>query len=148
MNHNVQGSHRPSIYRVLRQTADRVQLLVDASLAPTALTMPHLLFLEHLIRTDEGVSLGQMAQALGCGRSNITQLADRLERLGLIAREPDRIDRRSIQAVVTAEGRKRYPGGAAALSSVEQHLRRKMSAGGARRLVKSLDDLTDAMHNA
>ena len=145
MNNISNEAHQWPILRVVRQAADRVQDLVDASLAPTALTMPHLLFLEHLIHAGRGVPLGHMAQALGCGRSNITQLADRLERLGLIVRHADRVDRRSVQAVITPEGLSRYPAGAAALRVVEEQLRRGLSPDEARRLVASLSDITTAV---
>jgi len=145
MNYNSQKEPNLPIHRVLRLAADRVQALVDASLAPIALTMPHLLFLEHLTHARQGVPLGHVANALGCGRSNITQLADRLERLGLIIRQADQADRRSIQAVLTPRGRSQYPAGAAALRGVEEQLRRGLSPNGARLLVACLNDLTEAV---
>lgn len=138
-------SHNSYIHILLRQTAERVQALVDTGLSPTALTMPHFLFLEHLIHAGEGLPLGRLAQALGCGRSNITQLTDRMERLGLIERQPDPSDRRSVLAVVTPEGISRYPAGAAALREVEDQLRRGLSPDGARRVVASLGDLRDVV---
>lgn len=49
-------------------------------------------------------SFGDLARALGCDKSNITGLVDRLARRGLVRREPDPRDRRVSRVSVTAEG--------------------------------------------
>lgn len=50
------------------------------------------------------ISMRELGQRLGCERSFITVIADELERRALIQREPDRIDRRVKNLVLTPEG--------------------------------------------
>ncbi|TMR18262.1 MarR family transcriptional regulator [Nonomuraea turkmeniaca] len=52
-----------------------------------------------------GVSIGELAQSAGVSSRNVTGLVDTLERDGLVRRVPDRRDRRSVLAQITAEGR-------------------------------------------
>jgi DNA-binding MarR family transcriptional regulator len=54
---------------------------------------------------EDGVPLGELAQALGVTPRNVTGLVDTLEHRGLLRRVPDPADRRSVRAVATAEGR-------------------------------------------
>jgi DNA-binding MarR family transcriptional regulator len=53
---------------------------------------------------DNGLPLGELAQALGVTPRNVTGLVDTLERDGLVRRVPDPADRRSVRAVATTEG--------------------------------------------
>jgi DNA-binding MarR family transcriptional regulator len=66
--------------------------------------------------------LGTLAERCACVRSNITQLVDRLEAEGLVARVDDPRDRRSIRAELTAEGRRRQTAGLRALEAAEKDL--------------------------
>ena len=54
---------------------------------------------------EDGVSIGDLAQSAGVSSRNVTGLVDTLEREGLVRRVPDRRDRRSVLAQITAEGR-------------------------------------------
>ncbi|QYX76584.1 MarR family winged helix-turn-helix transcriptional regulator [Streptomyces akebiae] len=49
-------------------------------------------------------SLGELARALGCDKSNITGMADRLARRGLVRREADPYDRRISRLTRTEQG--------------------------------------------
>ncbi|WP_036567553.1 MarR family winged helix-turn-helix transcriptional regulator [Nocardia sp. BMG51109] len=49
-------------------------------------------------------SFGELATLLGCDKTNVTGVVDRLQRRGLLAREPDAHDRRIIRIVPTPEG--------------------------------------------
>ncbi|MFE1962496.1 MarR family winged helix-turn-helix transcriptional regulator [Streptomyces sp. NPDC059479] len=49
-------------------------------------------------------SLGEMAALLGCDKTNMTGMVDRLERRGLLTREADPRDRRVSRIVLTKEG--------------------------------------------
>src|SRR5712691_11682211 len=55
----------------------------------------------------EGVSLGELAEAMRVSPRNITGLVDNLERDGLVERVPDKRDRRSIRARLTEAGGER-----------------------------------------
>jgi DNA-binding MarR family transcriptional regulator len=58
-----------------------------------------------LIRLDDQApTLGELAAALGCDKTNITGMVDRLHRLGLVRRVPDTADRRVIRAELTEHG--------------------------------------------
>ncbi|WP_329427952.1 MarR family transcriptional regulator [Streptosporangium sp. NBC_01495] len=54
--------------------------------------------------TDDGVSIGDLAQSAGVSSRNVTGLVDTLERDGLVRRVPDRHDRRSVLAQITPAG--------------------------------------------
>ncbi|NYI86756.1 DNA-binding MarR family transcriptional regulator [Amycolatopsis endophytica] len=49
-------------------------------------------------------SLGELATILGCDKTNVTGMVDRLEKRGLLAREPDEKDRRVSRVVLTEAG--------------------------------------------
>jgi DNA-binding MarR family transcriptional regulator len=49
-------------------------------------------------------SFGELATLLGCDKTNVTGMVDRLERRGLLARETDPRDRRVSHVVLTDEG--------------------------------------------
>jgi DNA-binding MarR family transcriptional regulator len=57
-----------------------------------------------------GVPLGALAAKLHVSPRNVTGLVDHLERDGLVAREPDPADRRSVLARLTEQGRERIDG--------------------------------------
>ncbi|AJE85387.1 MarR family transcriptional regulator [Streptomyces albus] len=49
-------------------------------------------------------SFGELAASLGCDKTNITGLVNRLEKRGVLAREPDTRDRRISRVVLTETG--------------------------------------------
>ncbi|MGI8310310.1 MarR family winged helix-turn-helix transcriptional regulator [Saccharopolyspora hattusasensis] len=53
---------------------------------------------------DRAPSSGELAALLGCDKTNITGMVDRLERRGLLARVTDRNDRRISRLSLTDEG--------------------------------------------
>ncbi|GAA4525720.1 MarR family winged helix-turn-helix transcriptional regulator [Amycolatopsis samaneae] len=48
---------------------------------------------------------GELASLLYCDKTNVTGLVDRLERRGLVRREPDARDRRVLRVFLTERGR-------------------------------------------
>ncbi|WFE31491.1 MarR family transcriptional regulator [Micromonospora sp. WMMD975] len=54
---------------------------------------------------DHPLPARELAEQLGCDRSNVTGLADKLEQAGLVQRRTDPTDRRQKALVVTARGR-------------------------------------------
>jgi DNA-binding MarR family transcriptional regulator len=75
-----------------------------------------------LVGSNSPLTLGELAQKLACVRSNVTQLVDRLESDGLVKREADPADRRSIRAVITDAGRDRERAGSIALAHVQDEI--------------------------
>lgn len=68
---------------------------------------------------DNGLRIGDLARALGVTVGGTSKLADRIERAGLIRREPDPGDRRASRVSLTPNGRRRL---AAAVKTYEAEL--------------------------
>jgi DNA-binding MarR family transcriptional regulator len=74
-------------------------------------------------------------------KSNVTQLVDRLEADGFVAREPDPHDRRTRLAVLTAAGRRACADGTRVQQQSERALLGALSANEARQLETLLGKL-------
>ncbi|MCL7457752.1 MarR family winged helix-turn-helix transcriptional regulator [Micromonospora echinofusca] len=59
----------------------------------------------HELDPDRPLPARDLAAGLGCDRSNVTALVDKLERAGLVERHADPADRRQKTLVVTGPGR-------------------------------------------
>ncbi|MFF0656659.1 MarR family winged helix-turn-helix transcriptional regulator [Micromonospora tulbaghiae] len=59
----------------------------------------------HQLDPDRPLPARDLAEQLGCDRSNVTSLADKLEQAGLVERRTDPADRRQKALVVTGRGR-------------------------------------------
>ncbi|MEU4472891.1 MarR family winged helix-turn-helix transcriptional regulator [Micromonospora sp. NPDC023888] len=59
----------------------------------------------HELDPDHPLPARDLAERLGCDRSNVTVLVDKLEQAGLVQRHTDPTDRRQKTLVVTGEGR-------------------------------------------
>src|SRR5215204_7771689 len=92
-------------------TAYAAEGAVESSLNGIGLSLAKLLALRALLDAGESLPLGQLAERLSCVKSNVTQLVDRLEADGLVARAADPNDRRSRLAVLTDAGRSAYEKG-------------------------------------
>ncbi|MBI4513044.1 MAG: MarR family transcriptional regulator [Gemmatimonadetes bacterium] len=102
------------------RVAGRLHGALDAALGEVGLSVPTLLALKHLIEAEKALPLGQLAARTECGKSHMTQLVDRLETEGLVARIADPDDRRSVLAALTDEGRRRYVSGIQVVGRVEE----------------------------
>jgi len=102
--------------------AHAVEDRIEASLSPLGLSLAKLNVLGTLVGSNGSLTLGDLAQKLACVRSNVTQLVDRLESDGLVRREADPADRRSIRAVITDAGRDRERAGSMALTHVQDEI--------------------------
>jgi DNA-binding MarR family transcriptional regulator len=77
---------------------------IAQALARAGLSYAKYELLKHLRDANGSVSLGVLAEAQQCARSNITQLIDRLESERLVRRVDDPDDRRGVRAELTPEG--------------------------------------------
>jgi DNA-binding MarR family transcriptional regulator len=102
--------------------AQAVEARIESALTPLGLSLAKLTVLGILVGSNSPLTLGELAQKLACVRSNVTQLVDRLETDGLVRREPDPADRRSIRAVITDAGRDRERAGSQALARVQDEI--------------------------
>jgi DNA-binding MarR family transcriptional regulator len=118
----------------LLHTAYAAQAEVEAKLGPIGLSLPKLLALQALADAGGALPFGQLAERLSCVKSNITQLVDRLEADGLVARESDPKDRRTRLAVLTTAGRKACTDGTRLQHDSERHLLATLTRDEARQL--------------
>jgi DNA-binding MarR family transcriptional regulator len=123
---------------LLLQAAQRVEARYEAALGEQGLSIPKLAALKHLVGADEPMPLGRLAERLACVKSNITQLVDRLESDGLVARIADSADRRCVRASITEEGRRRLEAGAAAVAGLEREIFGAMEAADRDRILAFL----------
>ena len=107
---------------------------VESKLNEVHLSMAKLMALRALSEAGESLPLGQLAERLSCVKSNITQLVDRLEADGLVARKLDANDRRTKLAVLTAAGRKACDEGTRVQRDVERALLKRLTRDEARML--------------
>lgn len=88
-----------ALRRIIRATdTDSKTLAREAGL-----TVSQLLVLE-LLSAHKAVSPGRLARALGLAHASVTNVLDRLEARGLIARRRDDKDRRIVMVSLTAAG--------------------------------------------
>lgn len=125
----------------LLHTAYAAQAEVESKLSAVDLSLPKLLALKALSDAGESLPLGQLAERLSCVKSNITQLVDRLEADGFVARKPDPRDRRTRLAVLTAKGRKACKAGARIQTQAERALLTSLSRDETHKLAALLGKL-------
>lgn len=121
--------------------AQAVEARIESSLSPLGLSLAKLNVLGILVGSNHPLTLGELAQKLACVRSNVTQLVDRLEADGLVRREADPADRRSIRAVVTDVGRDREKAGSVALANVQDEISHVLSGFDAAHIERALTAL-------
>lgn len=116
--------HAPSgdALMALLGAAHHIEAQLEAALGVNGLSMAKFGVLEALSHASEPLTLTEVAAKISCVRSNVTQLIDRLEADGLVRRAADATDRRSIRAVLTPLGTKRFAQGAAAFAQVRGEL--------------------------
>jgi DNA-binding MarR family transcriptional regulator len=107
---------------LLLDAARAVEARAEGALAETGLSLAKLGALRHLVIAAEPLTLSQLAERHCCGKSNVTQLVDRLETDGFVARVADPEDRRTIRATVTSSGHAAYERASALLADHERSL--------------------------
>jgi DNA-binding MarR family transcriptional regulator len=126
----------------LLHAAEVAQSHVESKLAAVELSLPKLAALRALSDAGESMPLGQLAERLSCVKSNITQLVDRLEADGFVARAHDPNDRRSRLAVMTPEGRKACDQGTRIQKETERELFGALSPEEAQQLGSLIQKVT------
>ena len=102
--------------------ARSVQERLESTLESIGLSGAKYQALDALVRADKPLALSELAGCLKCVRSNVTQLADRLEADGLLRRVDDPSDRRAIHAVITPLGVERHSAGAMGIAKLQAWL--------------------------
>jgi DNA-binding MarR family transcriptional regulator len=109
----------PPLFRLLG-TAHALEARLEDRLAPLSLSLAKLGVLRVLAEGGEALPLSELAGKLGCVRSNMTQLIDRLEKDGWVRRAADADDRRVQRATLTPAGRRVYTAGKRVLAAEER----------------------------
>ena len=110
------------LWKLILHASQRVESAFESELAPIGLSLSKLNVLAILLDAGEPIPLSRLATRLACVKSNVTQLVDRLETEGLVARIDDPNDRRSVLASITELGRQRSAEGARVMQSVDATL--------------------------
>ena len=119
---------------VVLHAAHAVEDEVETRLSAVGLSGAKLAALTAMSEAGESLPLGQLADRLSCVKSNITQLVDRLEADGFVARQADSRDRRSRLAALTAAGRKAVKEGRRVLEAAERDVFSRLSKDEAHQL--------------
>jgi DNA-binding MarR family transcriptional regulator len=127
-----------AVIKSARHIQDRLERILES----VSLTPAKFQALDALVRAGEPMALSELAGSLGCVRSNITQLADRLELDGLVKRVDDASDRRAIRAVVTPLGIERHAAGTEAIAELQNELASLVPSGDRLRLVEVLSGIS------
>jgi len=100
---------------------------IESKLSSIGLSLTKLFALKALADAGEPIALGRLAERLSCVKSNITQLVDRLEADGLVARRPDPRDRRTKLAALTTAGRRACQEAVRMQQEIERDLAHRLS---------------------
>lgn len=100
---------------------------LEAVLAPLRLSVAKVGVLRHLVQEGAPLALSVLAERNRCVRSNITQLADRLEADGYLRRVPAPADRRAVLAEPTTAGVLAYQQAVELLAAEEARLTGNLS---------------------
>lgn len=126
----------------LLQAARIVQERLETALDSIGLSPAKYQALDALVRAGQPLALSELAGCLNCVRSNITQLADRLEADGLVKRVDDPNDRRAIRAVVTPVGVARHADGTTILRELQTTFAAQVSQSDRRAVSRILSALS------
>ena len=108
------------------------------------LTGPQLWALKTLLR-GEGMTIGQLAEALAVHQTSASLLLQRLVKRGLVQRSRNQHDRRSVELRLTARGRRVAAKAPEAAQGRLLHALSAAPAAEVRRLRRSVDRLVEAM---
>ncbi len=99
----IEISNQPLFCLLIKNTWQKLGRYYNQRLAKYDLTVPKALLLLE-IAPDSGRTPGFLASRLNLENSSMTGLLDRLEKKGLLVREPNPNDRRGILVFLTPEG--------------------------------------------
>jgi DNA-binding MarR family transcriptional regulator len=107
----VHDDHHLSVRLWLRMLSctNRIENFVRQSLqANFDTTLPRFDLMAQLERAPEGLKMNELSRRMMVTGGNVTGITDQLEKEGLVARDTDPNDRRSISVCLTPAGRKAF----------------------------------------
>jgi DNA-binding MarR family transcriptional regulator len=115
--------------------------------ALTKLAAEHDLSLTQLrmlgIVRDRRLTISELARALGLDRSSVSGLVDRTEKRGLVRREPNAADARSVHGTISPEGAESLASGSAEMAQLLSSLTDALTPAESRRLTALLERMLD-----
>ena len=128
---------------LLLDAARAVEARAERALSDIGLSLAKLGAMRHLVLAAEPLTLTQLAERHCCGRSNVTQLIDRLEADGFVVRAADPDDRRNVRAALTPVGRAAYERASELLAEHEHELDTRLGAEPRAELARGLRALRE-----
>lgn len=138
MTTNVSGTSGCTLTLLLLDAARAVEARAEGALAELGLSLAKVGALRHLAIATEPLTLSQLAERHCCGKSNVTQLIDRLVADGYVSREADSQDRRTVRAAVTPAGFAAYQRASALLAEHEGALEARLGSADRAQLAREL----------
>ena len=99
-----QPGSMPEVFQLIGAIDKKLKHMQRQTMRGADLTPPQYVAL-NLLWEKDGRPFKELADGCQCSRATITGIADTLEKKGLITREPNPADRRSILAKLTKKGR-------------------------------------------
>ena len=120
-----------------------VALLYNTTARDLGLTLQQA---ELLCELEDGrPSFGELARSLGCDKTNITGMVDRLDRRGLLRRETDPADRRVCRPVLTRDGHELVRSIRAAFTSVVEQRCGTLPSADLQQLIQLSESVTKVL---
>lgn len=92
---------------------------------------------------DGQLTISELALALGLDRSSVSGLVDRTEKRGLVRREPNPVDARSVRVTLSASGHEAFASGAAEVAATLSSLTDALTPAEAARLTTLLERMLE-----
>lgn len=122
------GAHPCPVSTALIEASRTLEMRLEQALVPLQLSLAKFGVLRCLVHEARALPLSAIANRQRCVRSNMTQLADRLEADGLVRRVDDPNDRRAVLAEPTDAGRAAYTAAEQLLRAEEERFLTGLSA--------------------
>src|SRR5687767_15034909 len=143
MNQSDGGGSNADVTLSLLGAAQAVEARIECSLSPLGLSLAKLNVLEFRFVPTGPWPFGRLAMRSAPVHSIVRMLLKRRRSAGLVRREADPEDRRSIRAVVTDAGRDRERAGSTALGRVQDDISQVLAGYDAAHIERALSALKE-----
>jgi len=133
--------------RSIMESGRAIIMRLDRELEEAGLSGVKFWAVAQLIDNQSPLALSELARCMKSGKSNITQLVDRLEADGLARRVPHPDDRRSVLVEVTKEGRERFEEGIAIHRAVARQIMESFTPEEREQLAKYMNRVMESASN-
>ena len=117
----------PAVGLMLVSSGKLAEAVFDEALKQAGLSLAKMWGLRQLAEAGESLTLRELAERMGCAKSNASTLVDRLQAQGLVQRSPDPDDGRGVLLDLTAKGIRSYATGVRLAAEAEPRLLNALS---------------------